>query len=41
MANIFGDYETVADMSTIVANNTERHPNDLVTRWYAPLKGWG
>ena len=29
IARIFGDYATVADMSTFIASNTERHPTDL------------
>jgi putative DNA primase/helicase len=29
IAKIFGDYATVADMSTFIASNTERHPTDL------------
>jgi putative DNA primase/helicase len=29
IARIFGDYATVADMSTFLASNTERHPTDL------------
>ena len=29
IANIFGDYATVADMSTFIASSTERHPTDL------------
>ena len=29
VAGIFGDYATVADMSTFIATNTEHHPTDL------------
>jgi len=29
IAGIFGDYATVADMSTFMASNTEHHPTDL------------
>ena len=29
IAKIFGDYATVADMSTFIASNNERHPTDL------------
>ena len=29
IAKIFGDYATVADMSTFIASSTERHPTDL------------
>lgn len=29
IAKIFGDYASVADMSTFIASNTERHPTDL------------
>ena len=29
IARIFGDYATVADMSTFIASNTEHHPTDL------------
>ena len=29
IAGIFGDYATIADMSTFIASNTERHPTDL------------
>ena len=29
IAKIFGDYATVADMSTFIASRTERHPTDL------------
>ena len=29
IVRIFGDYATVADMSTFIASNTERHPTDL------------
>src|SRR4029079_6188825 len=29
VAGIFGDYATVADMSTFMASNTEHHPTDL------------
>ena len=36
IARIFGDYATVADMSTFIASNTEHHPTDL-----AKLRGAG
>ena len=29
LVRIFGDYATVADMSTFIASSTERHPTDL------------
>ena len=29
IAAIFGDYATIADMSTFIASNSERHPTDL------------
>jgi putative DNA primase/helicase len=29
IAGIFGDYATIADMSTFIASNTEHHPTDL------------
>jgi putative DNA primase/helicase len=29
IAGIFGDYATVADMSTFISSNVEHHPTDL------------
>ena len=29
IADIFGDYATIADMGTFIASNSERHPTDL------------
>jgi putative DNA primase/helicase len=29
IANIFGDYATIADMNTFIASSNERHPTDL------------